>query len=210
MWHNFFDRIVVLNLKHRRDRLFEVEKEMNKYKIPFELVEAIYHQDGRVGIYESIKSLFRHSIKENQKNILIFEDDVKILREDFNELMELCVEQLPEDWRIFHLGANLPDKTKVIQYSENLLQVKRALALHAVAFSSDTMKSILTLPYQVPIDITIANWIHSGGGCFCSYPLLATQKPGKSDILGFPIDYKSLIEDNYKEATRNLSRHTIL
>lgn len=210
MWHKFFDRIVVLNLKHRADRLFEVEKEMSKYNISFELVEATYNQDGRVGIYESIKSLFKYSIQENYENILIFEDDVKILRKDFNELMDLCVEQLPEDWKIFHLGANLPDKNKVIQYSDNLLLVKRALALHAVAFSLDAMKSILSLPYQLPIDVTIANWIHPGGGCFCSYPLLATQRPGKSDIMGFSIDYKSLIEDNYKEATSNLSRHTVL
>jgi GR25 family glycosyltransferase involved in LPS biosynthesis len=182
MWTNFFDKIVVLNIPEREDRMESVVSQSRIFQIPIERIEAIKNDNGQAGIYDSLMKLFTAAVKEDLKRILVFEDDFKITRSDLNPLMEKVIQQLPGYWHMLYLGANLPNPTMVTQYSANLLITKRALALHAVAYSRECMEMILALPRQLPVDLQIASFIHPLGHTYVTYPLLCTQRDGISDI----------------------------
>lgn len=203
MWA-FFDKIYLINLKHRRDRLFNSIEQLHKYKIPYDVWEATYEQNGMEGIYLTLTSILKHSLENKYDNILLLEDDFKLLV-DPNDYIETCLLQLPEDYDMFYLGANIPTPRDAQYYSQNLIRVTRALALHAVAISAEGMKKILRLPKILPIDLNICTRIHPLGKTFISNPLIATQYEGFSDVMKFPINYKSYIDDRYEHVLKSIN-----
>jgi len=103
-WTNYFDKILVLNLRKRTDRLMEVYSEMEQYNIPFELVTAIENeQQGAEGLKETMQLIFEDAIKHNFQRILVFEDDVEWVR-DPNPIMEEVVKQFPDNFHLIFLG----------------------------------------------------------------------------------------------------------
>lgn len=184
MWTNFFSRIVLINLASRPDRLVESSLELKRHKIPFEVVPAIKNENGQQGISDTLRGLFRETLDAGHRNVLVFEDDVRMVvePEEFERVMDLALVELPGHWDILYLGANLPNKAMVSEYSAHLLSTKRALALHAVAYSRGGMEKILSLKPYLPIDLQIADLINIQGCSFVTFPLLCTQKEGFSDI----------------------------
>lgn len=200
MWTNFFSRIVLINLASRPDRLVESSLELKRHKIPFEVVSAIKNENGQQGISDTLRELFVESLEFGNSPLLVFEDDVRMVvePEEFERVMDLALLELPSHWDILYLGANLPSPQVVSEFSAHLLRTKRALALHAVAYSRRGMEEILSLPATVPIDLQIADWVNPNGGSFVTYPLLCTQKEGFSDIEKRRTSYTHYIEDRYK------------
>lgn len=200
MWTNFFSRIVLINLASRPDRLVESSLELKRHKIPFEVVPAIKNENGQQGISDTLRRLFRETLDAGHRNVLVFEDDVRMVvePEEFERVMDLALIELPSHWDMLYLGANLPNPRRVEEYSAHLLRTIRALALHAVAYSRRGMEEILALQPTLPIDLQIADGINTAGGSFVTYPLLCTQKEGFSDIEGRRVKYSSFIEDRYK------------
>lgn len=180
---NFFDKIFVINLPERKDKLKRVVSEMDRFDIHYQVVDGIKRENGQEGIYLTLIDVFDMAIRRfGAERILVFEDDVEIRRLDFHSVMRRATEQLPEYWHMLYLGANLPNKDFVSRYSDDLLRVKRALALHAVAYSREGMGAIMALPRQLPVDLQIANFIHPMGHTYMTYPMLCTQRDDISDI----------------------------
>lgn len=179
----FFDHTFVVNLEDRPDRLESAKSEMAEHRIPYTVFTACRGTNGQDGIYTTLMKIFRRAIsRHDAKSILVFEDDVRILRNNFNSVIHAATNQLPERWHMLYLGANLPKPELVTRYSENLLRVKRALALHAVAYSREGMEAIMALPKMLPVDLQIANFLQQAGHSYMVYPMLCTQHDGISDI----------------------------
>jgi len=206
MWTNFFSRIVLINLRSRPDRLIESSLELKRHKIPFEVVNGIKNENGQQGISDTLRGLFRNSLDAGHRNLLVFEDDVQMVvePEEFERVMDLALIELPYNYDMLYLGANLPNPRRVSEYSAHLLRTIRALALHAVAYSRRGMEEILSLEPRLPIDLQIAEEINTAGGSFVTYPLLCTQKESFSDIEKRPTNYACFIEDRYKEVEKYL------
>lgn len=200
MWTNFFSRIVLINLASRPDRLVESSLELKRHKIPFEVVPAIKNENGQQGISDTLRGLFRETLDAGHRNVLVFEDDVRMVvePEEFERVMDLALIELPSHWDMLYLGANLPDPKQVKEFSAHLLRTTRALSLHAVAYSRWAMEQIISLPPSMPIDLQIAQEINTCGGSFVTYPLLCTQRPGYSNIEKKDVSYTHYIEDRYK------------
>jgi len=203
MWTYYFEKIFLINLASRVDRLMRSCDELRKYDIQFELVRATPHVNGAKGLYLTMIDLFKKCLLEKLKRVLVFEDDVRFVANP-NVYMPLCIEQLPDNWLQFYLGANLSKPHLVKRYSENLLETKRAVALHAVAYTAEVMEMIVSLPMQVPLDIQICNFIHPGGRIYHSHPLIASQYAGRSDIEMRNVDYYPFIEHRYHCVLENL------
>jgi GR25 family glycosyltransferase involved in LPS biosynthesis len=226
-WNNLFDKIYVINLPERTDRLAQVTDEMNKYGIPFEVFPAIKHPEGELGIYLTLYALIEKCFYGEIGDVLIFEDDVKFLSdpnkyfEDEEDLESIIG---ANSYSIFYLGCNTHEpleKTK----RQDVCKVKNAFGCHAMAISRRGMydllqifnekvsfglketvweyKLIKTIEYQNPIDYIIANEIQPLGDCYCTYPMLATQRNSYSDILGKEVD-NSYIEERFIENTKHL------
>lgn len=202
MWTDFFDRIVVINLPERKDRLIEVTEEMDKYNIPFELVDGIKCDNGAEGLRQTVENIFVESIEVGHKRILIFEDDCLFVH-DPTEVMNNAVKELPENWHILYLGAQCINGFKRRQ-SSALLQLDNAYATHAWGLSLQGMKEIISAGLEAPIDNSIVSTIQPLQQCFITYPLLATQRAGESNIGGTWIDWSPFIVQRYTQKLADL------
>lgn len=198
-WTRHFGGIELINLKARTDRLLQAYDELKKYRVPHLVCRGTPCENGQEGISRTLRSLFDVHV-QTFKPLLVFEDDVQMIVDpiDFDSVMDMAMMELPTNWDMLYLGANLPDPKQVTEYSAHLLRTTRALAIHAVAYSHQCMNYILSLPEELPIDLMFANKIHPRGGTFVTYPLLCTQRPGYSNIEKKEVSYTHYIEDRYK------------
>jgi GR25 family glycosyltransferase involved in LPS biosynthesis len=196
MWTEFFDRIVVINLPKRLDRLLEVTEEMDKYNIPFELVDGMTSElGGAEGLRLTVEKIFKESIEKEHKNILIFEDDV-VFVENPNSFMDEVVKQLPENYDIVFLGCQCT-KGMNYRYSPNLLQLDGAFATHAAFYSLQGMREIINNGLKAPIDNYYVSDIQTLQRCYVTFPLLATQRAGVSSIGNTYIEWDKFITPRY-------------
>ena len=204
-WTNFFTKIFVINLPERTDRLLEVAEELYKWQIPYELVNAVKHEKGAEGLRITVEKIFREAIAKNWESVLIFEDDAVFVDScgNPNDTMNEVVKQLPKNWDILYLGAQCTTGFK-LRTSPNLLLVENAYATHAWAISLHGMKEILAAGLEAPIDNCIVAKIQSHGTTYITYPLLATQRPGISDIGNTYINWQPFIENRYYQKLGDL------
>lgn len=195
-WTSFFDRIVVINLPSRLDRLLEVTEEMEKYDIPFELVDGMTSElGGAEGLKLTVEKIFKESIEKGHKHILIFEDDVEF-KENPNSFMGEVIKQLPENYDIVFLGCQCT-KGMNYRFSANLLQLDGAFATHAAFYSLQGMKEIIAHGIEAPIDNFYVREIETLQRCYVTFPLLATQRSGVSSIGGQYIEWDLFITPRY-------------
>lgn len=198
MWTDYFDKIYVINLAKRTDRMQQAKEQLDKYSIPFERWEAIENLDGAEGLRLTMIELFTYAINSGYQNVLVFEDDVDFLESDMNNLMEEIVQQIPYyEYDIVYLGCQLCKMPEF--YWRNLLRIKDAYATHAAIYSGRVMKEIIGKQMKAPIDNWLVSEIQKNGRCFATYPLLASQIVSKSDIYSDAefIDWKPHLEIKY-------------
>ena len=176
MWTDFFDRIVVINLPKRVDRLIEVSQELDNYGIEFDLVDGIEHEKGAEGLRQTVENILKDSIQKKHKAILIFEDDCLFVepKDVVDRTMEDAIKDLPEYWHILYLSAQATDGFKR-RHSSSLLQLDKAFATHSWAISLQGMKEIIAAGLEAPIDNSIVDKVQPMQKCFITYPILTTQ-----------------------------------
>ena len=93
---DYFDKIYCINLKHRKDRWQESLIEFDRLNITHDVerFEAIESKPGIVGCTASHYKIVQDAKIKGYKNILILEDDVKILRDDAINIISLAMEQI--------------------------------------------------------------------------------------------------------------------
>lgn len=203
MWTDFVDNVFLLNLEERSDRLDASEKELNRFDIPYTRWSAIKDFDGKAGLKLSIVQLFQYCLKNEYKRICVLEDDFSVLRTNFNELMDKCIEQLPEDFHLFYMGGNVWKQPT--RKSANILQTPAIYSTHAIIYTKESMEYILKqLDSPLPYDTILVNSIQKLNKTYCSFPLLISQKNGYSDILKKEVKYDVYIEKRYEEKTKGI------
>ena len=126
---------------------------------------------------------------------MTFEDDV--LFKDMGRL-EAALKELPADWDIFYLGANITDmvfgikENPPVRYSEHLYRVRKAWTTHAIGYSRKIVEKIVA-QYPVHTYEMFDNWLNSEILPVCKAylinPMVCWQRPGKSDLWGQETDY---------------------
>jgi GR25 family glycosyltransferase involved in LPS biosynthesis len=109
--NDYFDKVVVINLDRRTDRMEKIGPALDSLGIEYERHSAV---DGKeLGINPIFAGTMSHvevMKKYRDKKILILEDDAEFV-EDFNEKFEQVMQTIPGDWDIFYLGALIPKDT---------------------------------------------------------------------------------------------------
>jgi hypothetical protein len=204
-WINFFDKIYVINLAKRTDRLLQIAEELERYNIPFELVTATEQEDGAEGLKTTMQGIFKKSIEKRYESILVFEDDAYFVEgvEYTNEVLNNAMDQLPKYWDMLLLGGQ-PVMGFSGQISPNLLSVEDCYATHSVAYSINCMKRIMALGMESPIDNWLVKHIQTQKRTYITYPLLASQRAGISDIGKAYIDWNPFIINKYNQKLNEL------
>jgi hypothetical protein len=172
------------------------------------------HEFARVGLevekYQAVKEIGPHqSFSHSERNILLeflhsdadtllhLEDDVV-----FRDLghLDQALSELPDDWDIVYLGANLvcwnngepwPER-----YSEHLFRVKCAWTTHAIAYNKKCVRRLLEKQPEFSAQM-FDNYLSdrlSELNAFCVAPMVAYQRPRVSSIWSRFDDYTPIFE----------------
>lgn len=183
--NNFFEKIYLINLPTRRDRL-----KLMQLTLPFEfvIVEGIYDEIGSRGLTKTYRKLLSDAVNYNR--VLIIEDDVSILK---------SFELLPEyfDYDVIYLGANQfrfhpTQETDNGFYHVYPHKLYYTYGTYAISFNKTVSRGLKQYldnftPSQ-PIDIIINEFIKFGG---------------YSSIIPFPFIFMPDVSDSNTQAPRS-------
>lgn len=205
MWTDFFNNIYLINLAKRTDRLLQAVQHLDEYQVPYSLITAIEKPNGAEGLRDTMNLVFEDAIKNDYSNILVLEDDVLFVKEKYwvDETMKNVIAQIPENYWCCYLGGQ-PTAGYSNFYSTNLLPVIKYFATHAVMYSIQGIKEIITRGIGYPIDNWLVSEIQTKGHCYAVHPLLASQRPGVSDIGGQFIDWNPFIQIRHEQKINEL------
>ena len=138
----------------------------------------------------SVKTILQYFLRSPYDRLLFLEDDCVFVKLDH---IEQALNELPEDWDILYLGANIMHSgdPKPVYFSPHLCRVHNAWATHAIAYSKKCVNFILS---NVPgiSEQMYDNWLSGNLSRFNSYivtPMAAYQRPGHSLIWGSTTNY---------------------
>tara|TARA_R100001163_G_scaffold63656_1_gene56063 strand:+ start:94 stop:792 length:699 start_codon:yes stop_codon:yes gene_type:complete len=225
----YFDKVFVINLDIRKDRLkrryefFEsqgISDLVERYAAtrPNEKEYQDYIADGKINIHtgkpisigeygciSSHLNIIKMAKKNNWESVLVLEDDVEFINTTF---IDDAVEQLKsKEWNLFYLGSNTHEPLQ--KESNNLLRLKKGYATHALAYHKRFYDQIINAFDKKEInviDVWLAENAQDKLNCYCSYPITAIQENDFSDIHNAEIDYSWMIgkfEENTKHIINN-------
>ena len=116
--YDFFERVVVVNLDHRPDRLERLHRHLTSIVWPFRFPERVRATDGRKvkppnwwkagggawGCHQSHLRIIENALMDDVESILVLEDDV-FFEPDFHETARTFVEYIPDDWEQVYFGG---------------------------------------------------------------------------------------------------------
>jgi GR25 family glycosyltransferase involved in LPS biosynthesis len=199
--NNFFDKVYYLNLERRPDRNRECIEELSKFNIEFERFEAIDSKKLNLptwmGCLLSNLEMIKMAKEKGFKNILILEDDV-VFDENFEELFEIYVKQIPDNWDMLYLSGNHNEHSgyKVNKISENVIKCYLTYSTHSFAIKFtvyDMIIDYLSNNQTKPVDVLYTE-IQRICNAYSFFPGITTQRAGFSDIENCVVDNKKYIK----------------
>tara|TARA_B100000131_G_scaffold51593_1_gene46238 strand:- start:1766 stop:2440 length:675 start_codon:yes stop_codon:yes gene_type:complete len=200
----YFDKIYCINLDHRKDRWEESVEVFDKFGIDdVERFEGYYIQPGIIGCTKSHYEIVKLAKQNNYKNVLIFEDDVKILRDDAVDIVSRCMEQIEKhniEYDMLYLGGNIVgDENLSYRIDDNLAKIYMSKTTHAYAIGSTAFDYIIDVYDNIDWEDQY-NWSHGNekrynidkwytdnlqrrNKTYGVYPCVAEQRDSFSDLM---------------------------
>jgi hypothetical protein len=179
--NDFVDKIYCINLKHRVDRKLNIEKQAKKYNLDIEFYNAIKHQIGWKGCFQSQLNIIKDARKNNYSKILILEDDIQFL-----EKPDIDETTLPEDWEILYLGGNVQ---VLLEEDRATLRHKKWIKMcchccQSYIINSSVYDEIISglENFDKEVDVYFNDIFNRKGTSYISNPKMTSQIPSYSDI----------------------------
>lgn len=211
-----FDKIFIINLKHRTDRKEKILNELQKQKITnYEFFDGIVlriedvnswnpnycdhisprdvknynkYKIGCLGCLKSHLEIMKLSLSRGYKNVLILEDDC-VFEKDFN-YMKKSLEKFDKDYNLLYLsGSHLGSKTKITQ---TIYKITQTLTTGSYIVNETVMKYICDtiIGYNKEIDVFYTDSVQKKFDCYAFVPRVTRQRSGFSDIQQTNVNYK--------------------
>ena len=194
---DFVDRVYVINLKRRPDRLRTFFQRLEHYGWPFKepIVYPAIEGDkvgvppeftqggGAYGCRMSHLRILQDCLMEDVQSVMILEDDADLC-EGFPEKVAEFLEKVPSDWEGIMLGGQhhaLPIPTAI----DGVVRVRYAQRTHCYIARPSYMKALQRRwgNATVHIDWLMRDWQHQHV-VYAPDPWLVGQAGGRSDIRG--------------------------
>lgn len=199
-FESIFKNTFVINLEHRVDRRELVKDELKKLPISYSFFDAINGHEldysgpllkGEIGIKFTHIKILQKCIEENLDSCFIFEDDVELHDNVYEELLKALVD-LPEKVDLLYLGASHHQPPILIK--GNIYSISHSYCAHAVFINKNIFQELLNYLLKIeqyPLDVIYA-MLQPTLNSYAIYPHLAWQKNTYSDIQNKFIDYEFL------------------
>jgi GR25 family glycosyltransferase involved in LPS biosynthesis len=182
--NDFFDKVIVINLDRRTDRMEKLAPQLEKLDIQYKRFSAV---DGKKLDIDPIVAGLRSHLQvmkqiEGQR-VLILEDDAQFV-EDFNEKFEKVMQTLPEDWDIFYLGALVPKDVGLIRMVNRHWGIQvLTTGSQAYCINPSRLEYFINKleDYNSYIDIGLRDFA-KGLKAYITQPNLVVQFPSYSDL----------------------------
>ena len=212
MFLDYFDKVFLVNLKKRKDRLQRFISRISS------IGESVGAKDSTITLFDAVEgaqiptserrgspgvagcrqshiNIIKKAKKNNYDKILILEDDVTFSSDfsiKFNELMRT----LPEDWDMLYFGGNHQESPIKIK---GICHKVKVYSTHAYAVKSTLYDHIITIleKHDCPVDVAYRHEIHELDKfkTYGAYPQIAGQEVGHSDILNRKVDHRRVLGD---------------
>ena len=190
-FNEVFQKVIVINLAKRPDRMAQIKAQLNAYKITFERFEAIDGQELGITGVQACALSHRGVIEQykNAGNVFIFEDDAE-LNEDFEQLWDVFIANLPDDWQMVYLGCNKIDWQPI---AKGIARLSAGIATHAYGAKQSVFDSMIDASKRAePIDLSYMQ-LQVSVPTYVAVPSMVGQVPGFSDIEHRFTDYRNTL-----------------
>lgn len=195
---NAFDRIVVVNLKRKPERLATFRANFEEFGWPFQEPERFDAIDGAAvptpylweqgggawGCMQSHRQILERAIMDGVKSLLVFEDDA-FMKSDSIERLYKFLDDVPDDWDQLMLGGqNIGTPKKV---KDGVVKVTNCQRTHAYAIRGQFLRDLYA-QWCSPNSRVHCDWImgplQSLRNVYAPEPFIFGQEAGPSDISG--------------------------
>ena len=191
---DYFDRVAVINLDRRADRLERFKEQADDLGIDFVRYSAIDAQ--ALGISpiqacsQSHHRVLTDAAADGVKRLFVFEDDAEF-ESNFNSKFDYIIANLPQDWQMLYLGSWMHPTIDI--GIEGLKRSEGTILTHAYGAKAEVFDLLIQASLEdMPIDEAYFR-IHSQMKVYVADPSIVLQKAGHSDIRGHLADYSSLM-----------------
>lgn len=191
--NDFFDRIVLINLDRRGDRLEKFTEQAQAVGLTFERFSAIDARASQMTPQQACAASHREVVTQAKadgiRRLFIFEDDA-IFSNNFPQECEEVLANLPEDWQMLYLGS-WPHS--IIPINERVARTDGTICTHAFGFPASTFDLVIEASLgPTPIDNELSIR-HGSIRTYMAHPAIVTQRPDFSDIRNHLVDYTEFI-----------------
>ena len=184
-----------INLDERTDRWELVSKEFEKMNVNPTRFSAIANpKNPAQGCLKSHLAVLKEAQKLKQ-NVFIFEDDIMLLGEDYNEIIEKSLDELEQvNWCMFYLNANI--LRPVYQVNEHLGRLSHAQSTDSYGIHKDFLDTLVPFleSQNYFIDVLYSEFVVPKFPCYISIPMAMIQRPDYSDIEHQIVDYSYTVD----------------
>lgn len=189
---HFFDRITCLTMGGNEWTIAEAEfNAVGLQAKPFQAIESIGpHQSFNLSTYAILQDFY----DSKDHTLLFLEDDCDFRNLD---LLPQVLRELPKDFDIFYLGANIRDE-KPQRISQHIYRVTDCWTTHAVVYRKPIVKFILD-NHPGESEQMFDNWLSGQLVRWKAYvckPFLAYQRPRKSAIWNEVVNYEEIFKES--------------
>ena len=204
-----FDKVYLVNLDRRPDRLKNFEAQVKKYNLgEYTRVSAVDGSNLNLGEYTNVLksgelglvltnlNIIKDAKENNYKNILILEDDCSFTEEILN--IDEYFSMLPKDWDMLYMGGNHNTHMGIqgpIIVNEKVVKLHSTYSTHFIGIKEtlfDHIEIILS-KYQDPLDVSYVK-LQKIFSVYSFNPAIAKQIVDFSDIQNSITDYNWLIK----------------
>ena len=191
--NDYFDRVVVINLDRRKDRLAHFEDQTKNLGIDFVRYSAVDAQafgiDAVTACAQSHRKAIVDAAADGVQRLFIFEDDAEFTG-NFNESFAHIATNLPDDWQMLYLGSWIYPTIDI--GVEGLKRSEGTILTHAYGMKAEVFSALIEASFaNMPIDEAF-RIAHAKMNVYVAQPSIVVQKTGISDIRGHFADYTYL------------------
>ena len=181
--NEIFDRVVVINLDERTDRMEEFDRQAKEIGLEYIRYSAVKANPPQLRPTDACKqshvNVIQQAVDDGVQRLFVFEDDAQFVL-DFERKLNGFLSKLHPKWDMMYLGAWIHQSEPV---AEGVVRLLDSYSAHAYGINTEFMELALASAKHrnTPIDIALS-MTHPRINAYCAKPALVRQAPGYSDI----------------------------